>query len=171
MITMGIGRLISLWPRRTSRQSDVKKSEPGMMTRLLIRIRPLVFQLPISGRAFATGLLTAFLPCGWLYVFAFVAAGTATPLDGLTVMVAFWIGTVPLLTGMVFSATLANQRFRMAIPFVGSILLVATGAYTASGNGFASKEALPRLKSMVNETEIDQLGEAPLPCCQTGCDA
>ncbi|MEO1526766.1 MAG: sulfite exporter TauE/SafE family protein [Planctomycetota bacterium] len=163
MVVMGLWRLANLLPRERAPISATSK--PSLVTRLLVRVRPLVFGLPIKTRAFATGLLTAFLPCGWLYLFAFVAAGTAAPLNGAVVMLAFWIGTVPLLTGLVFSASLINKRFKTAIPVFGSILLVLTGAYTSSGNGFASPEALPRLQSLANENQIQELVEAPLPCC------
>ena len=166
MIAMGLWRLLSLLPRKSQSVATATAPSPSVVTRVLVWLRPTVFKLPAQGRAMAVGLLTAFLPCGWLYVFAFVAAGTASVFGGATVMVAFWIGTVPLLTGLVASASLVNKRFRMVIPVAGSILLVVTGAYTAAGNGFASADALPRLQSAVSEKAIEDLGEAPLPCCR-----
>ncbi|MGC4094850.1 MAG: sulfite exporter TauE/SafE family protein [Polyangiaceae bacterium] len=51
-------------------------------------------------RSFVLGACSALLPCGWLYAFAVSAAGTASPLWGAVVMVAFWSGTVPALLGM-----------------------------------------------------------------------
>ena len=48
-------------------------------------------------RALSTGLLTAFLPCGWLYLFALKAAETGSPLRGALFMIAFWLGSVPAL--------------------------------------------------------------------------
>ena len=143
------------------------------MTRVLIKVRPVIFKLPVSARALVTGLLTALLPCGWLYVFAFVAAGTANAFSGVIVMVAFWIGTVPLLTGLIVSANLINQRLSMVVPVVASILLVVTGVYTARGNGFASPDALAGLQVAASEKEIADLSDTPLPCCCSGekeCD-
>ncbi len=41
-------------------------------------------------RAWAIGLLTAVLPCGWLYAFVAVAAGTGNAFWGLATMIVFW---------------------------------------------------------------------------------
>jgi sulfite exporter TauE/SafE len=48
-------------------------------------------------RAGAIGLLTTFLPCGWLYAFVLVAAGTASAAQGAMTMAVFWAGTLPIL--------------------------------------------------------------------------
>ncbi|MBE7450024.1 MAG: sulfite exporter TauE/SafE family protein [Kofleriaceae bacterium] len=41
-------------------------------------------------RAALLGLLSAALPCGWLWAFVVVAAGTGSPVGGALVMTAFW---------------------------------------------------------------------------------
>ncbi|MEM8758692.1 MAG: sulfite exporter TauE/SafE family protein, partial [Planctomycetota bacterium] len=51
-------------------------------------------------RAGAIGLATGLLPCGWLYAFALLAAGTAHPVAGGLVMAAFWMGTLPMLVSL-----------------------------------------------------------------------
>jgi len=81
-----------------------------------------------SSAPLALGLLTALLPCPWLYSFVAVAAISAEPSQGAILMSAFWMGTVPalLLTGTLFE--------RMARRFlVGSraltvmLLIIALG--------------------------------------------
>ncbi len=81
-------------------------------------------------RASAIGLLTAILPCGWLFAFVIVAAGTAQPLFGALVMAVFALGSVPALAGMAFSMTLLVGRFRRAIPWCSAVLVTCVGAVT-----------------------------------------
>ena len=168
MVVMGLWQLATFLPSRSTQVASGNTPKPSLITRLLIRVRPFIFKLPRSARALATGLLTAFLPCGWLYVFAFVSAGTASAFNGAIVMTAFWIGTVPLLTGLVISANLINAKFQMIVPITVSILLVVTGVYTACGNGFASPDALANLQSIAAEKQVSDLADASLPCCCNG---
>jgi sulfite exporter TauE/SafE len=51
-------------------------------------------------RALAVGLLTALLPCGWLWAFVVAAAGTGHPLLGALTLAVFWVGTVPVLAAI-----------------------------------------------------------------------
>jgi sulfite exporter TauE/SafE len=52
------------------------------------------------------GLLSVFLPCGWLYTFILGAVATQDMWAGAAFLFAFWLGTVPALT---VGATLLNQ--------------------------------------------------------------
>lgn len=80
-------------------------------------------------RATTIGLLTAFMPCGWLYVFAVAAAGTGSPAWGPALMVAFWLGTLPALTAVGVVIHRLSPRVRAHLPWVVSVLLVAMGIY------------------------------------------
>jgi sulfite exporter TauE/SafE len=51
-------------------------------------------------RASALGLTSALLPCGWLYAFVALAAGTGSAQQGALLLAAFWTGTVPALLGL-----------------------------------------------------------------------
>ena len=133
---------------------------------LLVRLRPYVTQLPGGARALVTGLLTTLLPCGWLYVFAMVAAGTGSAVGGAVVMAAFWLGTVPALISLVVGVRSLSKKFDYAIPILAACLLILTGCYTASGRGFADLESLASLEASVAESDIEELHQAPLPCCQ-----
>lgn len=81
-------------------------------------------------RASVIGLLTAILPCGWLFAFVIVAAGTAGPMQGALVMAVFGLGSVPALAGMALSMTLLVGRFRRAIPWCSAFLVTTVGAIT-----------------------------------------
>lgn len=50
-----------------------------------------------TARGLLLGLVTALLPCGWLWLFVATATAAGSPLHGAATMAAFWLGTVPLL--------------------------------------------------------------------------
>jgi len=78
---------------------------PAPLQRLAETAHRRAMGLPPVTRAAAVGLLTPMLPCGWLYAFVIVAAGTGHPATGSAVMLAFWLGTVPILAALSASAS------------------------------------------------------------------
>ena len=80
-------------------------------------------------RAAAVGLLSALLPCGWLWAFLVAAAGTGSALGGAAVMAAFWLGTVPALVAVGLGAQLLAAPLRRHLPAVTAVLLVALGVF------------------------------------------
>lgn len=81
-------------------------------------------------RAWLIGVLTGLLPCGWLWAFAVSAAGTGSPLDGITVMVAFWLGTVPAMLGVLTFGGPIVMWLRRRLPIVTALVVVAIGIAT-----------------------------------------
>ncbi|QDV10034.1 hypothetical protein Poly30_55950 [Planctomycetes bacterium Poly30] len=128
------------------------------------------FRLPPAARALAIGACTALLPCGWLYAFATLAAGTASPLLGALVMVAFWAGSVPILSavglGVRGAGGLMSPKLRPAF----SVVLIAVGAWAILGRaqldaGFLVAHAADeRAESLEEGTVLPSAGE-PMPCC------
>lgn len=88
---------------------------------------------PPAVRALLLGLSSALLPCGWLYAFAVVAAGTGSALSGVVVMLAFWAGTLPvmLVSGVTLQALSAPLRRR--VPAVSAVLLILIGVLWLAG--------------------------------------
>ena len=76
-------------------------------------------------RASLIGLLTAVLPCGWLYAFVAVAAGTGHVVQGAAVLFVFWSGTVPILAGI--GAGLGQVVLRAGRPFQWAIAFIVLG--------------------------------------------
>lgn len=166
---------------RASQPDVYQAPKPNWITGQLLRLRPFLFRLPLPLRGLSVGLLTALLPCGWLYLFALLAAGTGSIWTGGLVMIAFWTGSVPLLVGLVAGTRLLGGRLGRVVPWVASLLLVAGGAYTASGRGFANLSHELKVSSVLLEklqhggaAAIDaktlqegmkQLVDTPLPCC------
>ncbi|MEQ8843692.1 MAG: sulfite exporter TauE/SafE family protein [Phycisphaerales bacterium] len=83
-----------------------------------------------TGRALAMGLLTTLLPCGWLWAFALIAAGTASPLWGAAVMATFWIGTVPILAAVGLGAGAIRARFGPRVRTVAALAMIAIATIT-----------------------------------------
>jgi sulfite exporter TauE/SafE len=81
-------------------------------------------------RAWLAGVLTGLLPCGWLWAFVVAAAGTGAPIDGVAVMIAFWVGTVPAMVGALALLGPALGRLRARMPVVTALALVALGLGT-----------------------------------------
>lgn len=73
------------------------------------------------------GLVTVFLPCGWLHAFVLSALASGSTSTGIGVMLLFWLGTIPALA---FSKLLMNKLFRPVqsrFPRAAAILLVCVG--------------------------------------------
>lgn len=159
-------------------------------------LRPLISRLPGNLRAAAIGVVTTWLPCGWLYLFILVAAATANVGAALVVMIAFWIGTLPALTALVAGAVGVSPRFRPAMPLLAAGVLIITGIYTASGRAATDLMPLgeaarryaadasdrPEVVGNVPDTHsgtvanqawmriLTGLSSEPLPCCEPQSD-
>ncbi|MGE5086376.1 MAG: sulfite exporter TauE/SafE family protein, partial [Bacillota bacterium] len=72
------------------------------------------------------GLLTALLPCGWLYTYVTASIATKNPFTGMMVMFLFWLGSLPALSvlpQMVKSTIRAGSQKQQRV--AGGILIVA----------------------------------------------
>jgi sulfite exporter TauE/SafE len=76
---------------------SLKRRAPRRLGALLGSTLTRVRGLPPLPRAFALGLSTTLLPCGWLYAFVATAAGSGGVAPALGVLSAFWLGTIPAL--------------------------------------------------------------------------
>lgn len=106
---------------------------PAGFRLLLTRVIAALADKPPVVRALAIGLLTALLPCGWLYVFVATAAGTGSAPAGALVMAAFWAGTVPVLAGVGALAQRAAGPLRARIPVLTAAALVVLGLLSVAG--------------------------------------
>jgi sulfite exporter TauE/SafE len=118
---------------RSSTTGSCPGSGPGPWRLLATALHRRAFRLDPTTRAFAIGLLTPMLPCGWLYLFAITAAGTASPVLGGVVMASFWLGTVPILAALGAGLGLLTGPIRKRLPVVGALLVVALGLLTVTG--------------------------------------
>lgn len=129
---------------------------------------------PPMRRATVIGMLTAILPCGWLYAFVLMAAGTASALSGSIVMIAFGLGSVPAMTTLVAGATSLLGNSQKLIPWASAILVTFIGLYTLSKRSQTDLASLHNQqvtstqsgKPVSIQTQIDRIGKEELPCCK-----
>ncbi|MEM6532111.1 MAG: sulfite exporter TauE/SafE family protein [Myxococcota bacterium] len=89
-----------------------------------------LLRLPPALRAGGLGLASALLPCGWLYAFVAVAAGTGSATFGALAMFGFWIGTVPALLAIGVGARSLLGPLRSKAPLFAAASLVLVGLAT-----------------------------------------
>lgn len=116
-------------------------------------------------RAALIGLCSAMLPCGWLYAFAVVAAGTGSALSGAALMAAFWAGTVPLLLGVALGVQSLGARLRRHVPVLSALVLLTVGIVAVVGRLNAPALAAGDVKTVVGAGS--SLPELP-PCHRGG---
>jgi len=93
-----------LFSRRVAAPLQIgRRGTGGLQRRLAAFFGALVYRLRQRSafwRAAALGLSSALLPCGWLYAFVALAAGTGSWEQGAGLLAAFWAGTLPALLGL-----------------------------------------------------------------------
>lgn len=143
---------------------------PAGLQRILVAGQRLAIGLKPLPRALTIGLLTALLPCGWLYAFALIAAGTGSAGWGAAIMVAFWAGTVPVLASVGAAVQTLTGTLGRRLPLITALLLVALGLGTIAERFVLSGEPLVTPFSASGSTDLDQqiqaASQTPPPCCQ-----
>ncbi len=120
---------------------------------------------PPAARAGAIGVLTALLPCGWLYAFVVTAAGTGGAARGALVMAVFWAGTLPVMTAVGLGVQALAGPLRRHVPVACAIALLAVGLYTVLGRFLLLDLPLPAPPASVAEA-VAQAGGAKPACCE-----
>jgi sulfite exporter TauE/SafE len=162
MIVFGIVTIMRLRGVRIKRLKI-----PGFFQRFVERSQKAAFGLTPMRRAVSIGLLTTLLPCGWLYLFAFVAAGTAHPLWGGLTMLAFWVGTLPVMVSLGTGMQMLSGPLHSRMPMITAVLIVMVGVYTTMGRFNApamSREAIGA--PVAGSVEIPDSPEGHCPLCE-----
>jgi sulfite exporter TauE/SafE len=76
---------------------------------------------------FTIGLLNGFLPCGMVYVAIFGAIAMQSVSLGILYMILFGIGTIPLLTAVVYLSNILSLSFRQTIQNMIPLVAVVIG--------------------------------------------
>lgn len=101
------------------------------------RIQPIfgrLLQQRGRGKSFITGALWGWLPCGLVYSMLAWSMTIATPLGGASIMLAFGLGTLPMLMGLgALSTKLDAIRKRKAVRQVLGALIISFGVLTLLG--------------------------------------
>ncbi len=91
---------------------------------------------PRSGvqSAFVVGLLSTFLPCGWLYTYVAIAAASGAAWSGALIMLVFWVGTVPMMILLGSLSQAIVRRLGARHHALVSIILIAAGLFSIAGH-------------------------------------
>lgn len=123
-------------------------------------------------RSTIVGLATPLLPCGWLWAFAAIAAGTASLAWGAVVMIVFWLGTVPILTVVGVGLSWIPAQARRSLAALAAVAMIAVGLHTAVVRSASAEAVAGDLLSRIHRTDRDLAGEAvsiggdeELPAC------
>lgn len=175
----GVGRVVALLGALTLlvvatftlmptawRPSTVRRRRNGGLERLFRLGFGAIQGFPPVTRAGLIGSLTVLLPCGWLYAFAVAAAATTSPWKGAQVMLAFWVGTVPVLSVLGLGARELRARFGGAIKPIAGVALLALGTTTLLGSLRVSDD---RITSMLTSLENDAREHQALPTESPDC--
>ncbi len=164
------GLMILIGVIALARQIGWKIKLPSIAGRLQqflqVHFQSIVRQPPLR-RAYLIGGLTCLMPCGWLYTFAIVAAGTGSPWWGAVVMAVFWSGTVPIMVALMLGLNRLGQSIQRRIPVAMASIVIFVGVFTIA---FRAPVAIGKDTNVVGESDalieqVNHIDQAELPCC------
>lgn len=162
MIAWGLVALLQIRGFRLFRHAA-----DGPLQRRIRRAFAVASRKPPVVRAGTVGLLSALLPCGWLWAFVVTAAGTGSAASGALVMVAFWAGTVPVLLAIGVGAQVVATPIRRFAPSITAVLLVVLGLLAIVGRPPTAAAAIQKHRKMM---EMKATAGAASPETGTGTD-
>ncbi len=163
MIAWGLAALLQIRGYRIFRHNPDSRLQRAVRRAFAIASRK-----PPVVRAGTVGLLSALLPCGWLWAFVVTAAGTGSAPAGALVMGVFWAGTVPILLAIGLGAQLLASPIRRIAPSLTAILLVVLGLLAIVGRPPTAAAAMARHRAMTAMESAENarhMDPAQLPCC------
>ncbi len=166
MILFGVSAALTAMGKRTMRMPV-----PKVMQKLLAAGHRAAMTMSPVRRALAIGLLTTLLPCGWLYAFAAVAAGTASPVLGALTMAVFWVGTLPVLVSLGAGVQSLAGVFGGKLPHLTAVMLIGVGLWTLIGRGGLDAAALAAQQPVYEDTAaaragVNTVGGQTPACCE-----
>lgn len=127
--------------------------------RLISKVKQLLgnqFKKKSFQSLFTIGLLNGFLPCGMVYVALFGAIAMQSASFGMLYMVLFGLGTVPLMSSVVYLNSILTVPFRnkiqKIIPYVGVIIGVL---FILRGLGLGIPYVSPSTMSLFVQAEAN----------------
>ena len=183
MVGIGLNGLFGAVARARAGQPIVQKpaSDPlvrrswsaRFKARLSARVMPWMGRArtwsPLK-RSFWIGALTALLPCGWLFAFLVVAAGTGSAIQGSLVMLMLGLGSVPVLLGLGLGSSSLLAPLARRSPGIVAGLLLVMGLLTISGRlGAPSFAQTMNTETLQQRLWTGALRSETLPCC-SGAD-
>jgi sulfite exporter TauE/SafE len=151
------GSVMLLWGLAALLESQgvrlLPRARKWLPDRLVARMVALVRRPPIE-RSLLLGLSSALLPCGWLYGFVLVGAGTGSVLGSVSVLAAFWAGNLPLLLGFGAAVAHVSTRIRRHAPLLGALSMLLLGLVTVLGRVNLPALALSQVLPVAGAAEL-----------------
>ena len=89
-----------------------------------------------NARPFIVGFLNGFMPCGPLQAMWIVALAAANPLSGALSMLAFSLGTLPLMLALGSFVSILGKKYKEVVMKIGAVIVVVM-ALSMMSQGFA----------------------------------
>ncbi|ANQ51131.1 sulfite exporter TauE/SafE family protein [Flammeovirga sp. MY04] len=77
---------------------------------------------------FTIGVLNGFLPCGLVYMAMIAALSTGNAFEGMSYMIAFGMGTIPMMFGVAVAGQFLEAKVRSKVKKIYPVLFLAMGA-------------------------------------------
>jgi hypothetical protein len=186
MVVMGAVRL---WRWKFHRRAPISHSGWWQgWTQGLIGLRKRFSGRSPIGSAYSWGLISTWLPCGWLYVFAMAAATTGSIRASMLLMTAFWVGTLPLLSGLALGAHASGVSLQRWFQPIAAMVLIAFGSYTCIARSAVELSSLSHSvqgtlnvrnasdghsesSSPLDAEGLKKLTGSKLPCCESDSES
>ncbi|MGZ3774362.1 MAG: sulfite exporter TauE/SafE family protein [Bdellovibrio sp.] len=110
----------------------LRKLEIWKWSHSLLQLIKKVHAFHIGQSGFVVGLLTALLPCGWLYTYVLAAIATHSPTAGALTLSLFWLGGLPTLSTVPFMIRKTVQSAGLRQQRIAGIVLIISGLYSLS---------------------------------------
>jgi hypothetical protein len=107
--------------------------------------------------AAGVGMLSAFLPCGWLHTFVIASLATRSALYGALFLFFFWLGTLPALTAAPLLLQRVLRPMSQKLPRLSASLLIIAGVLTLGA----------KLKPLIDAQVQSGSGEQQVMTCHS----
>ena len=115
-----------------------------------------------SNSPLLVGLLNGLMPCGPLQAMQLYALSTGDPVKGALAMLAFSLGTVPLMFGLGAISSILSKKFTGKMMTASAVLVLMLGVFMFSNGLSLSGIALPSLSGgVVASAQTTQSNTAP----------
>lgn len=129
-LLMGILLVLSGLMQLIGLESIFSKMLNTKAPNLISKYAKRVFTLNSWIKPYLIGVVTTFLPCGWLYAFVALALASADVVRALSIMFVFWLGTLPVMVSVALLGQKLTGLASKAIPRVSAVLIILAGFFS-----------------------------------------
>lgn len=163
-ILLGVVMILSVFfPFLFKNQFNTESFGQGITNRIIIKLRAL-FSNHAKHNLLVIGLLNGLLPCGLVYVAIAGAINTNDVVTGILFMVAFGLGTIPLLLAVSLLGNMIGSAMKRKLNRIIPIFIVVLGIiFILRGMSLGIPYISPKDKMLTPNKEMSGGG-----CCSKG---